>query len=185
MNLSFLVVDDFYNNPDEVRDFALQQDFGVKGNYPGARTRSFFWEDTKRVIQNLIYPVAGNVVNWMDQQEESYSGSFQYTTCADRTWIHADTFNKWSGVCYLTPDAPLTSGTAMYLHKATKSYLYNTEADHDQTDYTKWDRVDTIGNRYNRLILFRGSIYHAALDYFGTGITTGRLFQVFFFDTEN
>jgi len=44
--------------------------------------------------------------------------------------------------------------------------------------------VDRIGNRYNRMILYRSDIYHSSLDYFGTDLYTGRLFQVFFINTE-
>lgn len=41
MRVNLLIIDDFYNNPEEVRAFALAQDFSVKGNYPGERTESF------------------------------------------------------------------------------------------------------------------------------------------------
>jgi mannosyltransferase OCH1-like enzyme len=51
-------------------------------------------------------------------------------------------------------------------------------------DYTKWEMVDRIGNVYNRLILYRGDLFHVSLDYFGQNIQDGRLFQTFFFNTE-
>ena len=34
MRTNLIVVDDFYNNVDEVREFALSQNFDVEGNYP-------------------------------------------------------------------------------------------------------------------------------------------------------
>ena len=40
MKVQSLIIDGFYENPDEVRQFALSQEFGVKGNYPGQRTIS-------------------------------------------------------------------------------------------------------------------------------------------------
>ena len=55
----------------------------------------------------------------------------------------------------------------------------------DGQDYTKWELVDTIGNIYNRLVLYPGDLFHASLDYFGKDLETGRLFQTFFFNTEN
>ena len=55
----------------------------------------------------------------------------------------------------------------------------------DGRDYTKWELVDTIGNVYNRLVLYPGDLFHASLDYFGKDLETGRLFQTFFFNTEN
>ena len=36
MRQNIIIVDDFYNNPDQVREFALSQEFDVTGNYPGA-----------------------------------------------------------------------------------------------------------------------------------------------------
>ena len=36
----FTIVEDFYADPDSVRDYALSQNFNVSGNYPGLRTAS-------------------------------------------------------------------------------------------------------------------------------------------------
>jgi hypothetical protein len=47
-----------------------------------------------------------------------------------------------------------------------------------------WEEVDRFGNIYNRLVLYRGNLYHASVDYFGTTPEDGRLFQTFFFNTE-
>ena len=55
---------------------------------------------------------------------------------------------------------------------------------YDGYDYTKWDRTDYIANKYNRIVLYRGNLYHASLDYFGDSLENSRLFQTFFFNTE-
>ena len=55
---------------------------------------------------------------------------------------------------------------------------------HDMQDYTKWEIVDRVGNVFNRLIMYRADNYHVSLDYFGKDMYDGRLFQVFFFNTE-
>ena len=34
MNKSFICIDDFYEDPDSVRAFALEQDYETSGNYP-------------------------------------------------------------------------------------------------------------------------------------------------------
>lgn len=179
MLVNMLVIDDFYNNPEEVREFALQQDFSVKGNYPGARTESFLNEDTMRGIQDIILPFAGQVVDWGTQ----YSGCFQTCSALDRTWIHADVNNTWAGVLYLTPDAPLSGGTALYRHKQT-GHVNDLGEPYEYNDYTKWDVVDQVGNLFNRLVLYRGGLFHASVDYFGSDITDSRLIQTFFFTTE-
>ena len=42
--------------------------------------------------------------------------------------------------------------------------------------------TDYVSNKYNRLVLYRASLFHKSLDYFGKGLNDGRLFQVFFFN---
>jgi hypothetical protein len=180
MNLELMIVDNFYTNPDAVRNYALSQSFDVTGNYPGKRTVPYLPQDVKDAIQYWMNPV-GEVTEWFEDQ--GYTGAFQIATASDRTWIHADHYNNWAGVCYLTPDAPHTGGTGLYRHKETGEFR-RVEDNHEGYDYTKWDLFDRIGNKYNRLILYRGDLFHASLDYFGDSLQNGRLFQTFFFNTN-
>lgn len=178
-----IIIDDFYSNPDEVRAFALQQEFSVKNNFPGQRTKSFLNESTKEGLQKIVEPFSGRVLDWYE--EEGGTGSFQYTTALDRSWMHVDNYNTWAGVCYLTPNAPLSSGTGLFKNKQDNTmYDMKRELGSESQDITKWEMVDRIGNVYNRLVLYRGDIYHTSLDYFGKDIQDGRLFQVFFLNTE-
>jgi hypothetical protein len=193
MQISSYIIDNFYSDVDKVREFALQQEYPVSGNYPGRRTKSFLNDSMKEVIESVVFPFYGNVINW---SEDSYTGSYQYTTSRDRSWIHADQTTKWAGVCYLTPNAPLSSGTGLFKHIPTGLTMapknpdgsYNhkllSEINKDSQDMTKWELVDRIANVYNRLVLYRGDHFHISLDYFGQDINDGRLFQTFFFDTE-
>lgn len=178
-----IIIDDFYSNPDDVRAFALQQEFSVKKNFPGKRTASFLNESTKEGLQKIIQPFGGSIIDWYE--EEGGTGSFQYTTALDRSWMHVDNYNTWAGVCYLTPNAPLSAGTGLFKHKERNTmYDMRKYLDGETQDMTKWEMVDRIGNVYNRLVLYRGDIYHTSLDYFGKDIQDGRLFQVFFLNTE-
>jgi len=181
MNLQLMIVDNFYGNPDAVRNYALAQEFSVKGNYPGLRTTPYLPQDLKDAIQYWMSQ-QGKITEWFESA--GYTGAFQICTANDRTWIHADHHNMWAGVCYLTPDAPFTGGTGLYRHKQSGQF-YRSDKDYEGYDYTKWDLFDRIGNKYNRLILYRGDLFHASLDYFGNDLKTGRLFQTFFFNTEN
>lgn len=184
MKISLIITDDFYQDVDNVRAYALSQPFEVKGNYPGRRTKPWLPEDLKKSIQYIVQSAAGQVTDW--HENSGYTGSFQICTSADRTWIHADSFNTWAAVCYLTPDAPISAGTALYRYKETKEY---TRADNaaphlDGYDCTKWEQTDYVANKYNRIVLYRGNMYHASLDYFGNSLENARLFQTFFFSTE-
>jgi hypothetical protein len=193
-----IVVDHFYNNPMETREFILTQPFTVMGNYPGQRTISYATEELKQIFQSYVYPFGGKITEFhipkpdMSDASKIYNGAFQYTTARDRSWVHLDGFNNWAGVLYLTPDAPLTAGTGFYRYREgplyTKTEMLNagkkTDTDKASQDITKWEKVDTIGNVFNRLILFNAYRFHMSLDYFGDSKENGRLFQVFFFSTE-
>jgi len=183
MKTNMIVVDEFYNNPNDVREFALAQEFDVTGNWPGTRTKTFINESTKETIQKILQDVSGNVTDW--QANDGYTGSFQLTTSMDRSWIHADSYNTWAGVLYLTPDAPLSGGTGIFRYKKTGSMMEDgTDLSGVTQDMTKWELVDRVGNVYNRLVLYRGNNYHMSLDYFGKDKEDGRLFQLFFITTE-
>ena len=192
MRFNSLTIDNFYSNPMDVREFALKQEFKVRGNYPGQRTESFLNDSIKKTLRDILYPFAGEVTNWGGE----YTGSFQYTTAYDRSWIHADSTTDWAAVCYLTPNAPVSAGTGIFRHKATgwQHYDYKRENEpgykesgppgDEMQDYTKWEMVDRVGNVFNRLIMYRADNYHVSLYYFGKDMHDGRLFQVFFFNTE-
>jgi hypothetical protein len=192
-----IVIDNFYNNAMETRNFILTQEFKVRGNYPGQRTRSFANSDLKDIIQDYITPFGGKIIEFPMPDETNkddnniYNGAFQYTTSRDRSWIHVDGFNNWAGVLYMTPDAPVSAGTGFYKYKDGTTYEADIkimdnkeEIDAFCQDLTKWEQVDKVGNLFNRLVLFNSKRYHMSLDYFGNSKENGRLFQVFFFSTE-
>lgn len=193
-NMNIIVVDDFYSNPVEVRNFALQQEFNITGNFPGFRTKSLLNDTIKDALEYIVSPWGGNVTDWFDDE---YTGAFQYTTEEHHSWIHSDGGNKWAGVLYLTPNAPISAGTAFYRHKQTRIEYFQhktetpTEQDlrhpylQDYKDVTKWEMTDYVSNKFNRLVLYRANLFHKSLDYFGKDKHTGRLFQVFFFNTNN
>jgi len=188
MTPSLMIFDNFYGNPEQVREYALSLPYTISGNYPGIRT------DIMRGIHNssaktLFEDILGKKITWWPEQ---YNTSFQYTTAKDTTWIHHDTTN-WAAVLYLTPDAPLDSGTAIYRNKESKISMYvpgiastdyndNTE---EITDLDKWEPIVQVSNIFNRLVMYRGEYYHRSmLPGFGDSVYNGRLFQTFFFNAE-
>lgn len=182
MRTNVIITDNFYSDPDAVRMFALQQEFRVRGNFPGHRTDSFLDQGTKDAIQTILWNAAGEVTDW--NAREALSGSFEIATAKDRSWIHTDHFNTWAGVCYLTPDAPVSGGTGLFMYKKTGATMAHQLESYEAQDMTKWECVDRIGNQYNRLILYRSDLFHTSLDYFGSDLHSGRLFQLFFITTQ-
>jgi hypothetical protein len=88
------------------------------------------------------------------------------------------------------------AGTGIYSHKPTNIYnwdgIENSISDFNNSDFLgdksmdQWEQINFIGNVYNRLVIYKGSMYHrSVLPGFGTDKYSGRLFQTFFFDTED
>ena len=68
MRVEMLSIADFYTNVDEVREFALRQEYYTRQNhFPGNRTQSFINDSVKEIIQDIIKPFAGDVTWWGDE----------------------------------------------------------------------------------------------------------------------
>jgi hypothetical protein len=180
MLTDLIVVDSFYDNPNEVRAFALTCKFDLTGKYPGRRTVNYWSEGAKTVLSNLIKPHGGEVVDWDSGKS---SGSFQLCLETDETWIHPDTECTWSAICYLNEAAPTNTGTGFYKHKNTQQKYYVGDF-HDGHAEEDWGLTAAVENEFNRLVLFRGALFHKASGYFGNTLETGRLTQTFFFRTQ-
>jgi hypothetical protein len=92
---------------------------------------------------------------------------------------------------YLTPNAPPSCGTSTFMHKKTRVH-HNSDPKINEVFYgikttmdgTPYERVDSFGNIFNRLVIFDAGCIHAASEYFGADIEDGRLWHMFFFDAE-
>jgi hypothetical protein len=178
----FFVIDDVYENPDAIREFAL----GIEYNedlrfYKGLRSKESYRTDgLKQLFENII---GEKITKW---NEYGFNGCFQLTTAKDPQVYHYDQ-QKWAAMIYLTPDAPIESGTRLH-----RSKLNGTRHRSDQFadnafnsnfyDSTKFDIADVAGNIYNRLIIMDAGCFHSAGPYFGDNLNNGRLIQLFFFD---
>lgn len=184
---SIISVDNFYSEPDKVREIALQQEFNPDIRYhKGKRTsKKFIAEGTKQVFEGLI---GKKITNWVNYE---YNGIFQYCTAEDPLVYHSD-MQTYAAAVYLTPNAPVETGTSFFRSKEYPSIRkchvddsnYNDVFRGGFYDKTKFELVDTIGNVYNRLVMWDARLIHSATQYFGTNINDSRLFHLFFFDIE-
>jgi len=182
------IVDNFYDNPDEVRNYALGLNYFDDDGYKGIRTRKqFFIEGTKERFETII----GEKITTWDIPGNSMNGRFQSIWAGLPNVVHCDQ-QKWAGMIYLTPNAPFSSGTKIVANKKTKIYHGSQTDDildifpNQETflDETLFEDVDVLGNVYNRLVIFDAQSIHVAGDYFGWDIPSGRLWHMFFFDAE-
>jgi len=194
ISCNLMILDNFYENPDEVRNFALQQEFIITGNFPGKRTlRAFGINKMYEKIQSYFKQFDYKIIDFFDKDIENRGNcAFTISTSNDKakTWIHIDsgindenTYNM-AGVLFLTPNPPSNSGTVFYEFDNNSEYKKDLSYDKYTYDITKWKKIDTIGNVYNRLILFNAERYHSINNLFGTDKYNGRLTQNFFFVCE-
>ena len=182
----FIVVDDFYEDPDSIRSFALSKEMNEHPkSHKGKRTEDrFFMKGTKEIFENLI----GEKISDFYNNSTYCNGVFQYCTSEDQLVYHVDG-QDWAGAVFLTPNAPYESGTSFFAHKGT-GIRHEDQCSDDLPnpfsggyyDSTKFDLVDTVGNVYNRLVLWDARLIHAANKYFGTNKEDSRLFHLFFFN---
>ena len=186
------IVDNFYEDPYAVREFALQQEFFDDEGYIGRRTRTQHEFPGLRLAFEEI--LGKRITNWSDVH--GMNARFQINWAGQRLVYHADA-QRWGGMLYLTPDAPVSCGTSTWQHRKTKIRAMD-EIDYanggttldvfdDRTwvDRTPYDECDKFGNVFNRLVLFDGRLIHSASDYFGVADKHEcRLWHMFFFDTD-
>lgn len=184
------IVDNFYENPNKIREFAFQQQFvegGIGRGFIGRRTeQQFLFPGLKEKFEEIM---GKTITKW---EEHGMNGRFQVAWSGEPLVYHCDS-QKWGGMLYLTPNAPYQCGTTLYAHKQTRARTYYDEGwdaawkdipGDPHLDGTSFEPVDVLGNVFNRLVIFDASAIHSASQYFGTVIENARLWQMFFFDTE-
>jgi len=184
-----IIIDNFLSDPDGVRQIGLTQDYSESPWYKGRRSAKTFPQIVTPADIEPFLP-GKKIIGW--EGRHPMNARFQYCTPADPLVFHTD-LQRWAGALYLTPAAPLQSGTTLYRHRATHerfapkdayqcSRVFNSRSLFDKT---MWEPIDQIGNVYNRLVLWDGRHAHAASEYFGENVNDARLFMIFFFDTDD
>ncbi len=170
MRKEIIIVDNILPNPDEVRAWALQQTFHTSPNHKGHRTQC------KQCYQSVNNEQWADIIGCSTLKPVGAFGQFTFMTAEDPVVYHIDPFD-WACVIYLTPDAPLSSGTSIWRPRNAASPFQG-----GFYDRTKFDLIDQVGNVYNRAIIWRGKNIHSATEYFGKDKDTGRLTQNFFWN---
>ncbi len=89
----------------------------------------------------------------------------------------------WSGVVYLSPDAPDSSGTSFWRHRRAGLCVAPFAAKFS-SDPAEFELALLVENRFNRAVLFRENIWHRVEHGFGEG-KDARLTQTLFFEMDD
>jgi len=159
---NLMIVDSFYNNPNDVRQYALSV-----ANQPNIPFQA----------KSELERVLGRPLQTIQEHE------FTLTNRSTPATYHMKSY-QYYGMVFLTPDAPITSGITLYRSKTNKSLTMNEEQlrsiQEKQSYSTDLEAVDIIGNVYNRLVVFDPTMIHAVSHHFGQE-QQGRLVQTFAF----
>jgi hypothetical protein len=196
INFPTIVVDNFYNYPDKIREFALKQEYiNSPGNYPGKRTKQLY-----ELNRDLFIGFCTKLFSLYYTTDTKWivSTSFWKVSTIDSDplspknmgWIHEDGC-LMAGVVYLTPGFNNRLGTTVYkqvrekeiidVKSMHKFYASNIDENFDANmtkNNSSFDETTKIANEYNRLICFDGRASHAPSHYYMGNET--RLVQVFF-----
>ena len=103
------------------------------------------------------------IVSPEDWEDYGMNGRFQSCIAGTSRVFHCDQ-QRFAGIVYLTPDAPVGAGTSMMQHKETKLRHSQEEVNGKNinaafnqdtfVDPYPYEMVDTAGNVFNRLVIF-------------------------------
>jgi hypothetical protein len=199
MRVSMIVVDNFLDNAEALRDAALRLTYEKRDGtfFPGRNS-------VERInIAGLEQQVSHLVGEPLQPAPPPESHARLRITLADdvgRGHIHMDP-GHWSGILYLSRPEDCQGGTDFFRHKPTdtdqapehpsglaklgfSSYeqMHTEIIQKDGKDESKWEKTMTVPMRFNRLLLLRPWLWHTAGAGFGDTLENGRLVYLMFFN---
>ena len=195
---SFIMVDDFVGNPDELRQRALGLDYdrsASRQNYPGVTSSQPI---AIAGLEDYVSRLLGVEVTGAPG---TLHGHCRLTLASDRgqSGVHVDPA-FYSGILYLSRPDDVRGGTDFYRHRRTGlervpsteggvfesgfadvNRLIEDVVNRDTLKASAWQRTFTSPMRYNRLALFSPWLFHNSSAGFGDTAVTGRLVYLMFF----
>lgn len=200
MNPCFAVIDNFYDDPYSVRDYALTCEYdtpNTSGNFtygnapwPGKMSKKPY------MVSGLDLKVSRLLKRNVIQQLGKDSGKFRISKYNDKSsnLVHADgVLNQntlYAGVVYLNPNVTDVEGTIFYKNKLTGKNILESKEDYSNIITSQQDKSLDYWQRelvsyivWNRLIIYPGHYFHGIGPLFGDSDESARLVQVFFWES--
>ena len=195
-------IDDFYSEPDLVREIALRSEYFVPEGFYGPRsTKGFLPRGTIEKIQESFGFTKVRLIATAQRSTHFYH-CLVHGKHRSRFFAHIDGARDarhplYSMVVYLTLRPPKDSGSGIFRHRKTGLWQEPTSEDAhrlgqstteleamldaDAGRRSRWELLESSEHVYNRAVLFPAHWYHSSCRDFGSRLETGRLYQAFFF----
>jgi hypothetical protein len=194
-----ICVDNFFDEPEKVKEFSTTLKFKKNnlGRWPGERTdllheiNKEFVDFTTKKIMSIIYPMNYRDMRWEAQQIfQKINGNIY----KNKGWVHTDIPIELTAIIYLS--SHLNCGTSLFKPKDFFNNCINTDfkekiyregdKNNNENKYLnenndKFEKILTIDSKFNRLIIFDSSNFHAAEKFNEDNINEDRLTLVTFF----
>jgi len=141
-----LCFNDFYKDPDKVRDFALSLDGYTNkyGAHPGLRCKmlseydSDFYRQSVDKFMSLFddWGGAGASFNCSTSFQKIHRYSSDPNDPVNQGWIHTDGIVDIAGVVYLDPEPVSDNGTSFY-HQKGDDFKFNNVLEGDTPEYER------------------------------------------------
>ena len=195
--IPIVYVDNFYKNPDKVRNLALRcpgtKNPRVLGGVTGERVDmnmnlEHMWTLFTEIAENVYGLTMGERRNF-DETLKNVAFSVNVTQSNARSKIPhidvSDVNNRgWAGLIYLNKSKECQGGTGFYTYNGMQvnpNQIGIWKKEHVTDDVGPWKLIHLAEMKYNRMIMYPSNVLHGAYD--KEGFFEGddyRLVQVFF-----
>ena len=177
MLIDYIIIDNVFDNTNELVEYAKQQTYYSLADHPLDKNSKTTWAGKRTDLLNIINPelvtkLSNEIGNKVLQQSISDSVTnwdyrlmidmyFHYLSSSDvysKTWLHRDSGKLLSGVVYLDNNPNANSGTIVF----------------------KGNEKIVVPNEFNKLVLYRSDYTHTPEGGYGHSQDDGRLTLTFF-----
>lgn len=197
MPTSLVIVDDFLNNAQQLRDAALRLTYPQQeGAFPGRNSLE------RLQLEGLVPQVSrilGEPLRLLDPLQSHAKCRITLAADIGRAKVHVDR-SHWSGILYLSRPQDCRGGTDFFRHRRTNTdrapinedemramgyasmaEMHEDIIEKDSNDDSAWELIMRVPMRFNRLVLLRPWFWHTAGEGFGDRPENGRLVYLMFF----
>lgn len=196
---SFYIIDDFLNDPHQLRNLGLQQDYPAYDELPPFPGRNSKYRQEINGLDKKISDIVGEPL--VPAPGTSYA-KFRLALDGEKGThsVHIDNAH-WTAILFLTLPEHCQDGTHFFRHLPTgtdrapyfrseyekygatdQQELVDKTVNAHSNDPTKWEKIMTVPMRFNRMLLVRPQHWHDAGVSFGTTPENGRLVYLSFYN---